>query len=94
LKLQDTKPIKYIKKLGITDRKEYFRELMRAHKWLTELHGILCTDIHNELKFKTHQKALETSLTMAITLQVQHNLNDEHLEFLYYKKICKVRTTT
>jgi len=64
---------------------------MRAHKWLAELHGVLCTDPYNELEIKTHQEELETSLTIAITLQKKHDIDDDHLEFLFYKKICKVR---
>jgi len=83
----------YTENLEITDNKEYFRELMRAHKWLAELHGILCTDPYNELGIKTHQERLETSLTMAITLQRKHDFDDDHLKFLFYKKICKVRIT-
>jgi len=64
---------------------------MRAHKWLAELHGVLCTDPDNELGIKRHQETLEASLKMAITLQREHNFDDDHLEFLFYKKICKVR---
>jgi len=63
---------------------------MRAHKWLAELHGVLCTDSKYEFEIKTHQEALETSLTMAIKLQREYNFDDYHLEFLNYKKICKV----
>jgi len=71
--------------------KEYFRELMRAYKWLAELHGLLCTDSNNELYIEKHQKGLEKSLRMAIRLQKDYSLDDDHLEFLFYKKICKVR---
>jgi len=70
---------------------EYYRELMRAYKWLTELYGILCTNTNNHSSVIRYQKGLEHSLSTAIMLQRKYTINDDHLEFLFYKKICKVR---
>jgi len=66
-------------------------ELIRALKWLVELYGVLCTDPNNETDIKHYQYNLENSLERAITLKRENNVDDDHLEFLFYKKICKVR---
>lgn len=59
---------------------------MIANKWLAELHGTLSIGS----KSKYHQTKLEKALTKAITLKNNNYMNDDHLEFLFYKKICKV----
>jgi len=64
---------------------------MRVFKWLAELHGVLCTNPNNETDIESHQRNLEKSLTKAISIQRKNGFNDDHLEFLFYKKICKVR---
>jgi len=66
-------------------------ELIRAHKWLAELHGVLCNGSNNETDIESHQSNLEKSLARAITLKRNSRFQDDHLEFLFYKKICKVK---
>jgi len=63
---------------------------MLAYKWLVELYGVLCTDSKKIADIKLYQKNLEETLKKAIALQKKYNIKDDHLEFLLYKKICKV----
>jgi len=89
--LKAPETIKYTMELQYEQIVEYSIELMRAYKWLAELYGILCTDSNNRSSLVRYQKGLEKSLIMAITIQREYTLEDDHLEFLFYKKICKVR---
>lgn len=66
------------------------RNLMTAYKWLAELHGVLCTGSPIIPNLNLHQKELETSLKTAKIIKDDNNLHDDHLEFLIYKKVCKV----
>lgn len=66
--------------------------LLIAYKWLAELHGVLCTDSLNDSEKLTHQIKIENALTRAQKIKNEDNniMYDEHLEFLFYKNICKV----
>lgn len=66
------------------------RNLMIAYKWLAELHGVLCTDPSYEKTIKYHQKHIENALKLAKKYQDQYKSINEHIEFLIYKKSCKV----
>jgi len=63
---------------------------MTAYKWLVELYGVLCTDPANEVNIITQQDKLEIALAEAIKIKEMSNINDVHLEFLFYKKMCNV----
>lgn len=70
-------------------------QLMTAYKWLAELHGVLCTnDSKKKSEITAHQVNLVKSLTKAITIKNKEKFVDDHLEFLLYKKTCKVRRCT
>lgn len=82
---------RYIKDLQNVDTNFAKQRLMKAYKWLAELQGVLCTNSTKNSEVTTYQKNLELALTQAIKLQRTHKFDDDHLDFLYYKKICKVR---
>lgn len=64
---------------------------MIAYKWLAELHGVLCVKTANDSEILYHQNEIENALQMAYNIQNKHGINkDVHLEFLFYKKNCKV----
>jgi len=66
------------------------RQFVVAYKWLAELHGVLCTDTRKQSEIQNHQINIKKALTEIIKLQNYKNLNDDHLKFLFYKKVCNV----
>jgi len=68
---------------------------MIANKWLAELYGVLSMKTAGQFDVKTDLVAkLEEALTEALTLQKDYHLNDSHLEFIFYRKVCKVNIYT
>jgi len=67
---------------------------MIGYKWLAEIYGVLCTDYSKKSDIISHQMNFEATLARAMKLQETVDTEDEHLEFLSYKKNCKVNTNT
>jgi len=65
---------------------------MTAYKWLAELHGVLSTNLPNAKQTVNHIQKTEIALSRAESIQKAYKIIDDHLEFLIYKRICKVNT--